>query len=1621
MSPRTYEKDVRIWVKDANKLWKSATITNADEVDIAAEDDEDMMVYNLKVKDEPHLRNPDILECVDDLTELSYLHEPAVLHTLKSRYSQHEIYTYCGIVLVAFNPFQSLDIYSKELTMEYRGKSFGELQPHIFALAENAFSLMSDMEKNSSIVISGESGAGKTVSAKYCMRYFAVVGGSGGESRMEERVLASNPIMEAFGNAKTTRNNNSSRFGKYIAIQFESTHHSITGALMYTYLLEKSRVVFQAQDERSYHIFYQLCAAAFETSDPDMAELEISNCMDYKYINQGNSPTVDRMDDAYEFAETNKALTICGVNDDMRFSIWKLVASILHIGNIEISKSRADEAQVSAEDPALISATTLLGILPADFAKWLSKALIVAGKDTMQKNITSAQALAARDAFAKYIYACLFDWMVVQINKCLESPGHKGRFIGVLDIYGFEVFAVNSFEQFCINYANEKLQQQFNLHVFKLEQDEYTREQIEWTMIDFYDNQPCIDLIEDKLGVLAILDEEARLPKGSNNSFLQKLVGQHKDKDHFDVPRFAQNVFVVKHFTCPVDYTVDGFLEKNKDAVSEQLLCLLEESSSSFIKSLFIRKESAPTPAGSAPVKKSTGKFSTVGSKFKTSLTNLMTTITATSPHYCRCIKPNQTKRAFEFDEESSLEQLRACGVLETVRISAAGYPSRWEYIEFKERYQRLLTKSEIGDKDLKSVCMAIVVKVINDPDKYQFGKTKIFFRAGQVAHLEKLRSNKRRDAVIMIQKIVRGRIGRKRYAKTQNATLICQKMIRGFIARRRVQHLRELRAAICLQASIRSWLARARYTKLRTDVIKVQALARAYFAKKQYMNMRMNDSATRIQSIWRGYRAHTTFKRDVRRIIKIQNLWRAKVARKELKALKMADKDVSKLKEKNWGLENKIMAQQSKLDDMRKELKALKKKVAENAAKELVAQQGKSAEQENQLAEFNAVKQELHEALLVQAEHVAKIAEMAAAMTELTASHETEQNALIGQKLGLEEANVALTARVEEAERGLERTKKRMAKKEKRDANMVVLAGAGAVGASAAVSEIAEENDEAYNLTERADISSTANANAIVETKIISGYKTDPQLNLEIEELRTTVAELQAKNAELQERNLELHDAVEGNPITLLQADGGNSERLRLENAELKEEIASLQAALQRLTSTDQHLPGQRHNSAMVVPKDVDMMDHHSGQFTGSLSRQQSAVAQWDDLAEEEFEHIPASNALADLSEPVGMFMFEESDERALVQELIVGVDPTTLRECRPHGIIAYILFMCLRWADHKNNPRQLQSLLTNSISSIKHVATKNHNKVDLVSFWIANSFVLLNAMKFSEEIQDDPHEYELENFDLAEYRTVLEDLVSQMYLAVIKTVQERLSGMVSSAVLEHNALPNMDSGIHGGRKKSHSGKSKTVADVIAELQDTYDTLLSYGVDFHIISQMFMQLSYFISAQCLNNLLLRKDLCNWSKGLQIQYNVSQIEAWLSEHKLPEAKNKLVSISQATKLLQMQKQSKEDVCIILETCTELNYMQIQKILTMYTPDTADERVPVHVIREIESVGRKRDYRESSRDSNKKPSLMLDLTQIKQALIMHVVPDQSLCDIELPADLNVEFLKKATYGDVIPHE
>ncbi|XP_074744986.1 myosin-10 isoform X2 [Strix uralensis] len=817
-----------VWIPSERHGFEAASIKEekGDEVLVELAENGKKALVN---KDDIQKMNPPKFSKVEDMAELTCLNEASVLHNLKDRYYSGLIYTYSGLFCVVINPYKNLPIYSENIIEMYRGKKRHEMPPHIYAISESAYRCMLQDREDQSILCTGESGAGKTENTKKVIQYLAHVASSHKGRKdhnipgeLERQLLQANPILESFGNAKTVKNDNSSRFGKFIRINFDVTGY-IVGANIETYLLEKSRAVRQAKDERTFHIFYQLLAGAGEHLKSDLLLEGFNN---YRFLSNGYIP-IPGQQDKDNFQETMEAMHIMGFSHDEVLSMLKVVSSVLQFGNISFKKERNTDQASMPENTVAQKLCHLLGMNVMEFTRAILTPRIKVGRDYVQKAQTKEQADFAVEALAKATYERLFRWLVHRINKALDRTKRQGAsFIGILDIAGFEIFELNSFEQLCINYTNEKLQQLFNHTMFILEQEEYQREGIEWNFIDFgLDLQPCIDLIErpaNPPGVLALLDEECWFPKATDKTFVEKLVQEQGTHSKFQKPRQLKDKadFCIIHYAGKVDYKADEWLMKNMDPLNDNVATLLHQSSDKFVAELWkdeiqnIQRACfydnitglhdppvdrivgldqvtgiTETAFGSA-YKTKKGMFRTVGQLYKESLTKLMATLRNTNPNFVRCIIPNHEKRAGKLDPHLVLDQLRCNGVLEGIRICRQGFPNRIVFQEFRQRYE-ILTPNAIpkGFMDGKQACERMIRALELDPNLYRIGQSKIFFRAGVLAHLEEERDLKITDIIIFFQAVCRGYLARKAFAKKQQQLSALKILQRNCAAYLKLRH----------------------------------------------------------------------------------------------------------------------------------------------------------------------------------------------------------------------------------------------------------------------------------------------------------------------------------------------------------------------------------------------------------------------------------------------------------------------------------------------------------------------------------------------------------------------------------------------------------------------------------------------------------------------------------------------------------------------------------------------------------------------------------------------------------------------------------------------------------------
>ncbi|KAG0604572.1 hypothetical protein M758_10G181000 [Ceratodon purpureus] len=886
----------QVWVEDPELAWAEGEVLDIN--------DKKARVRTVKGNEvttnisSVHAKDPDAQPGgVDDMTKLAYLHEPGVLYNLASRYELDEIYTYTGNILIAINPFVKLPhLYNSHMMEQYRGAPLGELSPHVFAVADASYRAMITEKKSQSILVSGESGAGKTETTKLIMQYLAYMGGRANTDgrTVEQQVLESNPLLEAFGNAKTVRNDNSSRFGKFVEIQFDRSGR-ISGAAVRTYLLERSRVVQIADPERNYHCFYQLCA-----SPEDSERYKLGDARSFHYLNQSDCFELNGVSNAREYVKTRRAMDVVGINPEEQEAIFRVVASVLHLGNIDfVAGSDSDSSKLKDAKSKfhLEAAAELLQCEPKGLLDSLCTRVLVTRDGNITMTLNMDQATVNRDTLAKTIYSRLFDWLVDKVNRSIGQDPDSPFLVGVLDIYGFESFKFNSFEQFCINLANEKLQQHFNQHVFKMEQDEYTKEAINWSYIEFVDNQDVLDLIEKKpSGIIALLDEACMFPKSTNETFATKLFQQYRNHKRLSKPKLARTDFTINHYAGDVTYQTELFLDKNKDYVVAEHQSLLGSSTCPFVAGLF--------PKSADEGSKSSYKFSSIGTRFKQQLGALMETLNTTEPHYIRCVKPNMLNKPGRFENQNVIQQLRCGGVLEAIRISCAGYPTRRTFYEFLDRFGMLAPEVLEGNYDEKMAAETLLTKM--SLKNYQLGQTKVFLRSGQMAELDAKRAEMLNNAARTIQRQVRTFLARRHLIAMRKAVVTIQKYWRGGLARKRYARLRQEAAAICIQKNVRMWLARKKFMEMKDAAVKIQAGFRGMAARKEYRLRRQTKAATLIQARWRGYKARSQYRKCRKSAITIQCAWRGRVARGELRKLKQAAKETGALQEAKTKLEKR-------------------------------------------------------------------------------------------------------------------------------------------------------------------------------------------------------------------------------------------------------------------------------------------------------------------------------------------------------------------------------------------------------------------------------------------------------------------------------------------------------------------------------------------------------------------------------------------------------------------------------------------------------------------------------------------------------------------------------------------
>ncbi|KAM9357499.1 unconventional myosin-Va [Symphorus nematophorus] len=1649
-----YSKGASVWVPDPEAVWVSALLLRdyspgEKHLLLQLSNGKEVQYPVASPSDLPPLGNPDILEGENDLTALSFLHEPAVLHNLRVRFLDYSsIYTYCGIVLVAINPYDQLPIYGEEVIDAYSGQDMADMEPHIFSVAEEAYCTMTREEKNQSIIISGESGSGKTVSAKFTMRYFAVVGGAAQQTSVEERVLASNPIMESIGNAKTTRNDNSSRFGKYIEIGF-GRKGDIIAANMRTYLLEKSRVVFQASAERNYHIFYQLCASR---ELPEMRSFKLDAPEHFRYTSQGGEMQIPGTDDLSDLERTRNAFTILGVQPDQQMELFRILAAVLHLGNVNIQASgrSSDRGYIDADDRSLAVFSKLLGVEGPQIAHWLCHRRLAVGGEMLVKPMSGQQAVEARDALAKHIYGQLFTWTVQRLNSALRTQrGQVKSFIGVLDIYGFETFDRNSFEQFCINYANEKLQQQFNRHVFHLEQEEYIREELAWSRIEFSDNQQCINLIEGQLGLFDLLDEECRMPKGSDESWVRKLYDQHltsKPHPHFRKPRMSNSAFIVLHFADMVQYECDGFLDKNRDTVFEELINILKASQSELVAELFQQQGNVSSVANGSvrSGKRATREHKlTVGFQFRQSLQMLMDTLNSTTPHYVRCIKPNDLKEPFLFDPRRTVQQLRACGVLETIRISAAGYPSRWTYEEFFSRY-RLLLRGPQSQEQAKASCRQALPELIPDPDQYCFGKTKVFFRAGQVALLERLRSERLRVAAAIIQSRVRGWLAQIRYTKIRWATVTIQRYCRGTLARRLALMLRYSKAALVIQKTYRMVVVRQLFLMIRQATITIQAFTRGTLERRRYRLLVAERAAVLLQARVRGWLARQAYRRVCAAVVFMQCCVRRRAARRELLKLKTEARSVERFRELNKGMEVKLMQLQLRADQEARESAALRDSLQaerEAASAELEALRTTIQKLENQKQEkpqpspiiSEKEVEERRRAEEKAAQEILQLTQELQALQREKDSFCKEREDLFARLLEQEkaqeecvhqavsQANAALRAELDEERRKYQGLLREFTRLEQRYDNLREMS-------------LLTERAKGHRRTDSTQsLSFEPPSPTLLSPQSLTPLSLSPFPSAfpSPEEVRrvsvtspTFERSVSVCSSEMpMDQLMERMDVAKDPAVKMKGEDLAHAydavrvankfleSQLRGQCSQREEELEALRRQLSQAIAGSSSA-AQQHDLQELL----EAREQECARLRRELKELKNTVSLRRLLTQVFPSAFTSETTSSCSSRPkpavvTGLLECRKRDETKLIKNLITDIRVDVALSLPP-GLPASVLFLCVRQADCSGDQTHARSLCSAVVTAMKAALKKHSNDVDMTALWLKNACLLHDLLtQHSPKQTLDSDKLVPLTTDVSDLIRTLSNLCIQAYQQLLSITEKCLQNIIVPALLESETIPGLSV---TSRKRAGSdprvvgGDAPTMASVLRELGALHAALSRQALPLTQTEQAFHQLTYLISASALNSLLLRKDMCCWSRGMQIRYNVSLLEEWLRSRGLQAggAVATLEPLIQAVQLLQASKKTEADAQALVQTCTALSNQQIVKILTLYTPHSdLDERVTLNFIRTVQGLLK-------GRSEGQPPQLLMDVRRVFPVTFPYSPPPVLLAEqLVIPDSLKISFLRR----------
>ncbi|XP_017234986.1 myosin-11 isoform X1 [Daucus carota subsp. sativus] len=1468
-----------VWTEDPSVVWIDGQVTKikGKELEILTSNGNTVVANKSSVypKDEDAPAAG-----VDDMTKLSYLHEPGVLQNLAARYQLNEIYTYTGSILIAINPFQKLShLYDGHMMEQYRGAPFGELSPHVFAIADVAFRAMVNEGKSNSILVSGESGAGKTETTKMLMHYLAYLGGhkqSGGRT-VEQQVLESNPVLEAFGNAKTVRNNNSSRFGKFVEIQFDK-HGKISGAAIRTYLLERSRVCQISDPERNYHCFYLLCAAPEE----EVKKYKLGDPTSFHYLNQSKCYELIGVNDSEEYLATRRAMSIVGISETEQEAIFKVVAAILHLGNIEFAKGKEVDSSILKDEKSKFHLRTTVDLLECDpraLEDALLKRVMVTPEEVIKRSLDPEAATVGRDGLAKTLYSRLFDWLVDKINKSIGQDPNSKSLIGVLDIYGFESFKSNSFEQFCINYTNEKLQQHFNQHVFKMEQEEYTKEEINWSYIEFVDNQDVLDLIEKKPGgIIALLDEACMFPKSTHETFSTKLYSTFKANKRFIKPKLSRTDFTIAHYAGEVQYQSDLFLDKNKDYVVAEHQDLLSASKCSFVAGLF-----PPLPEETTKSSSKSSKFSSIGSRFKAQLQQLMETLNSTEPHYIRCVKPNNLLKPAIFENVNIIQQLRCGGVLEAIRISCAGYPTRKTFFDFLSRFSFLAPEIMDGNLDETTACKKILEKA--GLTGYQIGKSKIFLRAGQMADLDSRRALKLSSSAKVIQRKIRAYLTRKHFRAIVFAAVALQAFCRGSIAIQMFGNLKKEAATLKIQTNRRGRSARRAFNRLRYSVALIQTSIRAMIARKEFNYRRQTKASILIQSRWRGHRDFAYYRKLIRASIVTQSRWRGIVAKRELRKLKMAAKETGALKEAKDKLEKQVEDLQLRLQLEKRQRTDLE----EEKGQEILKLQNSLQAMQSKVDEANAL-------LAKERENAQKEREIAQRESEEASVTVKETPVPVDNSKEIEE----LSAELETLKASCQSDKNRADEYERKYHE--------AIQSSEAKSQKLQETEvKIHQLQESLNRLEEKLSNKESEDKVFR------QQALSTAQNNKVLADLEAENKALRQQVLQMNQSHKllssgrsrsviqrGESLKGIDISGPSVQELR-EHADLKEspqkasneKEQEYQDLLIKCISQDLGFAKGRPVAACIIYKCL----RHWGSFEVEKTTIFDRIIQT----------ISHAIETAESNETLAYWMSNASTLLLLLQR--------TLRASVAAGLTP----------KYRRSP-SIFGRMTKSFRGIPLSSSLSFSHVDLATG--------LDTL------------YQVEaKYPALLFKQQLTACVEKIYGMIRDNLKKEISPLLGLCIQAPRiSRTNLLKGT--ARTLANAAAQEILVShwqgIAKRFENFLNMLKSNQVPSYIVRKVFTHIFSFINVQLFNSLLLRRECCSFSNGEYVRSGLAELERWCynaTDEYAGSAWDELKHIRQAIGFLVIhQKPQKTLDEISNELCPVLSMQQLYRISTMYWDD-----------------------------------------------------------------------------------